>query len=258
MGYPWVKIWTEIIDDLKMASLTDQDQLRFVKLIVLAGVSDAAGALVVGDKPMTIQQIAWRLHQSDQVESWEQTIKTLVDAGLLKYERGLLVLVNFTNRQGPSQADKRQQWREQQHRHRQRAETGADATPVAGAKRARTRQASVSPDTTLTPARVRVKEEDKEEEEEEEKDKTRSSAAPGLAEQAWSKAINQMKYDMPKAAFDRWVEGCTVESWDGEKFVVRVANEYARGWMTSRMTSTASRLLTGLLNTPVQSVEFVS
>ncbi len=45
---PWVKIYTEILDDPRVGNLTESAQLRYIQLIILAGECDAEGALVRG------------------------------------------------------------------------------------------------------------------------------------------------------------------------------------------------------------------
>jgi len=50
---PWVKIYTEILDDVKLSKLTDDQKWRFVQLILLAATCDAAGAFVIGESLMT-------------------------------------------------------------------------------------------------------------------------------------------------------------------------------------------------------------
>src|SRR3989337_692645 len=48
MGMPWVKIYVSILDDIKLARLTDAQKWRFVQMILLANECDAGGAIVTG------------------------------------------------------------------------------------------------------------------------------------------------------------------------------------------------------------------
>lgn len=74
-------------------------------------------------------------------------------------------------------------------------------------------------------------------------------------EQAWQSALGQLQMEMPKASFDTWVrDSCLVSYQDGQ-FVVGVRNSYAREWLESRLSSTVSRLLMGMMNQDV-SVQF--
>jgi DnaD/phage-associated family protein len=114
---PWVKLWTEILDDVKLAGLTDAQRWRFVQLILLAAECDAAGAIVTGDSRMTHAQVAWRLRCDEM--TLESDTKKLIEVGLLS-DDGALIVTNFATRQGPTQEDKRKQWSERQKKHRER------------------------------------------------------------------------------------------------------------------------------------------
>lgn len=61
--------------------------------------------------------------------------------------------------------------------------------------------------------------------------------------------------EMSKAAFDTWVRNAELVSYEEHTFTVGVSNAYARDWLDSRLSSTVSRLLTGLLGQP-QNVRF--
>ena len=71
-------------------------------------------------------------------------------------------------------------------------------------------------------------------------------------EQAWRAALEQLQMEMPKATFDTWVRDTNFVSFEDGVFVFGAVNECAREWLEGRLSSTATRLLTGLMN---QSVE---
>ncbi|MFC2028717.1 chromosomal replication initiator protein DnaA [Chloroflexota bacterium] len=75
-------------------------------------------------------------------------------------------------------------------------------------------------------------------------------------QQAWQSALGQLQMEMPKASFDTWVRDTQILSYDGTKFMIGVRNAYARDWLESRLSSTATRLLMGILNQDVE-VQFV-
>jgi len=75
-------------------------------------------------------------------------------------------------------------------------------------------------------------------------------------EQAWQMVIGQVQLDMPKVYFDTWVKDAEFISFNHGLLTIGTANAYASEWLTSRLTSTVSRLLTGILAQPV-SVRFV-
>jgi chromosomal replication initiator protein len=74
-------------------------------------------------------------------------------------------------------------------------------------------------------------------------------------QQAWQATLGQLQMEMSKAAFDTWVRSAELVSYESDTFTVGVSNAYARDWLDSRLTSTVSRLLTGLTGQP-QSVRF--
>jgi chromosomal replication initiator protein len=76
------------------------------------------------------------------------------------------------------------------------------------------------------------------------------------AEQAWQAALGQLQMDLPKASFDTWVRGAELITYEDGAFVIGVQNAYARDWLDSRLSSTITRLLTGIMNRSV-SVRFV-
>jgi chromosomal replication initiator protein len=76
------------------------------------------------------------------------------------------------------------------------------------------------------------------------------------AEQAWQSALGQLQMEMPKASFDTWVRDTQIYSYDEGTFTIGVRNAYARDWLESRLSSTVSRLLMGIMNRSVD-VAFV-
>jgi hypothetical protein len=70
-------------------------------------------------------------------------------------------------------------------------------------------------------------------------------------EQAWQAALEQLQMEIPKATFDTWVSDSNFVSFDDGVFVIGAANEYARQWLVGRLSSTVTRLLTGLMNQSV-------
>jgi hypothetical protein len=70
-------------------------------------------------------------------------------------------------------------------------------------------------------------------------------------EQAWQSVLDQLQMDMPKASFDTWVRDTRAVSFENNVLTVGARNAYARDWLESRLVSTVSRLLVGILNTDV-------
>jgi hypothetical protein len=71
-------------------------------------------------------------------------------------------------------------------------------------------------------------------------------------EQAWETALAQLQMEMPKAAFDMWAREARLIACEDGLLTVAAPNAYARDWLESRLSSTLARLLTGILNQPVQ------
>jgi hypothetical protein len=76
------------------------------------------------------------------------------------------------------------------------------------------------------------------------------------AEYAWQSALGQLQLEMPKASFDTWVRDTQVVKFDDSRLTICARNAYARDWLESRLSSTVTRLLMGIMNQNV-SVEFV-
>jgi chromosomal replication initiator protein len=76
------------------------------------------------------------------------------------------------------------------------------------------------------------------------------------AETAWQSVLGQLQMDMPRASFDTWVRDSKPVSLNSGVMTVAVRNAYARDWLDSRLASTVSRLLVGIMDTNV-AVNFV-
>lgn len=76
------------------------------------------------------------------------------------------------------------------------------------------------------------------------------------ASNAWQAALGQLQVEMPKSTFDTWVRDAELVAYEDGSFVIGVNNAYARDWLESRLKSTATRMLTGIMNRSVE-VRFV-
>jgi len=76
------------------------------------------------------------------------------------------------------------------------------------------------------------------------------------AHQAWQAVVGQLQMDMSKAAFNTWVRSAELVSHQEEVFTIGVPNAYARDWLENRLSSTVTRLLSGIMSRP-QDVRFV-
>src|SRR5215216_7625842 len=76
------------------------------------------------------------------------------------------------------------------------------------------------------------------------------------AEQAWQSVLGQLQMEMPRASFDTWVRDTKPVSYQDGTLTIGVRNAYARDWLESRLASTVSRLLIGIVRGSVN-VDFV-
>lgn len=125
---PWIKLYTELLDDPKLGEMPDQLKLRFIQLLLVAGECDADGCLINGDNAMTIGQLAWRLRiNADQLTA---DIEAIRKTGLLSDCDGALCITNFAKRQGRSQNERRERWRKAQQAKRAKGKKSDDTTPT--------------------------------------------------------------------------------------------------------------------------------
>ena len=124
---PWIKLYTEMLDDPKLGRLHADLKWHFVALCLLAGECDAEGYLVNGMEAYTIHDIAWRLREPPAAIG--ASLEILQNAGLVcRDEDDTWFVTSFAKRQGRSQSEKRAQWRERKRRQRER-EDDATVTP---------------------------------------------------------------------------------------------------------------------------------
>ena len=75
-------------------------------------------------------------------------------------------------------------------------------------------------------------------------------------EQAWQSVLGQLQMEMPRASFETWVRDTKPVSYQDGTLTIGVSNAYARDWLESRLASTVSRLLVGIMNASV-AVNFI-
>lgn len=74
--------------------------------------------------------------------------------------------------------------------------------------------------------------------------------------QAWQVVCTQLQMDLSKDVFEKRVRVTQFVSYENENFVISVPATYTRDWLESRLTSTANRLLTGIMNCNV-TIQFI-
>ena len=109
----WIKLYHEILDDRKMGRMPDNLWRRAIELFLMAGELDEDGLLP------PIDEIAWRLHQSECI--LESELEELESRNILRrLEDNVWLIVNFSKRQARASSSERQR------RYRQRQRPGKD------------------------------------------------------------------------------------------------------------------------------------
>lgn len=77
-------------------------------------------------------------------------------------------------------------------------------------------------------------------------------------QRAWAAAKEQIRLEMPKAAFETWVRDVVLIDADQERseFTLGFCNSSARDWVADRLQNTILRLLTGIMNQSEISLTF--
>ena len=108
-SFYWIKLWHEILDDSKMARLSDELWRKTVELFLIAGETQQDGLLPpIGD-------IAWRLHVSE--DDLERELDELAEIGIVTIDDDELLVTNFERRQAAQTgAERTQRHRELKHK----------------------------------------------------------------------------------------------------------------------------------------------
>jgi len=78
-----------------------------------------------------------------------------------------------------------------------------------------------------------------------------------VAERAWETVLDQLEQEMDKTAFDTWVRNTWVVNFNGDTVTIGVTDIHAREWLESRISSFATRILSGIIGRPI-SLQFVA
>ena len=71
-------------------------------------------------------------------------------------------------------------------------------------------------------------------------------------EKAWQMTLDQLHLEMSTADFDTWVSSAHFVVFSNGKLTISTPNAFGRDWLASRLSSTVNRLLTGILDQPVE------
>lgn len=160
-GYTWIKLYTEIVDDPKMARLPNHLWRLAIELFLLAGKENREGELP------SLEDIAWVLHRQEGDVEQDLVALSKVIGLHFDQEQGVWILDNFAERQAALTSTERK-----------RKSRGSNPSSVT--KMSQERHENVTEDVTKT-SQVRhifVTEGEKEGEREEEGEKDEDNKKP--------------------------------------------------------------------------------
>jgi hypothetical protein len=119
-NYYWIKFRKDALDDHIFMGLSDSTVGIYLKLYILAAISDAGGLLCDGDKSFSLSDIGWRLRIDLDILS--QAIEELNTAGFISVIDERYSITRFLKEQGPGNDAQREVWRKRQSKHRAKHE----------------------------------------------------------------------------------------------------------------------------------------
>lgn len=133
---PWIKLYANRLDDVRLLRLHDRIQLRYFQLYLLAGRLDADGSFVENGKQLDDTDIAIKLRVND-VTQFSKDLKTMKSAGLIKINGHGPLIADFGNEQVDwSRKQEQDRARQDKKRHgvvtRDKSVTGAKSRKVHG------------------------------------------------------------------------------------------------------------------------------
>ena len=105
--YPWIKLWFDMLNDVKMNRLSIAERGCWTGILLLAGQSPERGKLLLTEtEPMNTDDIAGALHLTpDEVPALESCISKLVALNSLRWNGHCLEVINFKKRQEVYESD---------------------------------------------------------------------------------------------------------------------------------------------------------
>ena len=105
--FPWIKLWFDMLNDVKMNRLSAAEKWCWVGILLLAGQSPERGKLLLTEtEPMAIDDIAGALHLTTaEVPALESCISKLIALKSLAWNSHCLEVTNFKKRQEVYKSD---------------------------------------------------------------------------------------------------------------------------------------------------------
>lgn len=107
----WFRVYTEILDDMKLRSLTGDQKWDWVCLLALARESSEPG-VVCG----TAEDAAWRLRRP--LDEFEESLRLFEERGMVEVRPGRIIVTHFLARQYDKQSDRPDATRDRKRRSR--------------------------------------------------------------------------------------------------------------------------------------------
>jgi len=120
---PWLKMWVEWIDDIKILELTLAEQGTWWRLCTLAQKCAADGALVRDDgAPLSLDEIAdiLRIKAGDDRKALASMIQKMTTQGSLRWNSKTLFVIHFAERQAKTSSETPEAVRDRQRRFREK------------------------------------------------------------------------------------------------------------------------------------------
>jgi chromosomal replication initiation ATPase DnaA len=235
-GY-WCKLWLDTLDDPKMYDLSDNAQLAFYQLLMIAKRLDEGGFLP------TIKEIRFITHNIKDEAWWKEAIQELMreEIHIIVEKDERLFILNFEKRQQAADTN----LRSQTYRKNRYEEETVNKNQRHGNATEMQRKCNET-----------VMERDRENTERKQKDRERETESgsscsdspvsiPESAIKAWNMALGDLRGELPKADYTTWIDPLRLVNIRDGTFVVQAVNEPGAEWVRGRCVPVLSRILTG-------------
>ncbi len=121
---PWFRVYTEILDDPKMARLSGDQFRDWIYVLAMARESETPGVI-----PMTIEDAAWRCRRSPDEFRRSLELFARPEMDMVTLSADSIQVTHFAERQKDKPSDLPERVKERVKRHRER-QRNADETPL--------------------------------------------------------------------------------------------------------------------------------
>lgn len=118
---PWIKLWTEMLDDPKLAILPEEERWAWVALLLVSARSPEPGKLLLPNgRPMTASQL-WSLCRPVNLlaKGFQKALQTFEESNMVYWDGEVLVVTHWHARQDTQDATAAERKRRQRAHQRQ-------------------------------------------------------------------------------------------------------------------------------------------